>query len=576
MRATSGMLSVPRVVRAVATALLLVGCSEPTALVQDGAKVGSVVVTPLSGSVNVGSTMQLTATVLDTSGQVIAQPSLSWRSSDTLIARISAAGVVRGVVPGTVTITARSSTKEGSAHVVVAQLDTGGTKPDTGAVDFAAIVRGIRPRGYGATPYALLSPASGSRVWYVSPSGNDAATGDASSPLKTVNRAAQLAKAGDVVTIRAGTYNEGVSVKNSGTVTQPIVFQAEQRGTVVLSGGHYTFQSADWSGDQQTTGEFYITLRGLIFRRYNDPQSTDDAAAAIRASKGWKIEDCLLDEPGRVGIEIRYDDVVITRTTIQRAYIDAIGSWTPTSAALGPNDAAYDPLSGLQITDVILQENNITPNPLLGDLADYGAKLWGTRGALIDNMESYGNYGPGFWFDTDNSDYTVRNSYFHDNHPVAGSDNEYGKGLFLEVSWASGLVERNVFENNGGAGLAMDNVQGVEVRNNLFVGNAHCATFVNGDRGNNPDGKPRWPLKNIKVHDNLCRDWTDVGAMATIYGTFGSPSSMGVVVDANVYQPIRNMALADWFNIGTFSQLSDVRSKLGWEATGRIGTITVP
>jgi len=228
MRATSGMLSVPRVVRAVATALILVGCSEPTALVQGGAKVGSVVVTPLSGSVNVGSTMQLTATVLDTSGQVIAQPSLSWRSSDTLIARISAAGVVRGVVPGTVTITARSSTKEGSAHVVVAQLDTGGTKPDTGAVDFAAIVRGIRPRGYGATPYALLSPASGSRVWYVSPSGNDAATGDASSPLKTVNRAAQLAKAGDVVTIRAGTYNEGVSVKNSGTVTQPIVFQAPE------------------------------------------------------------------------------------------------------------------------------------------------------------------------------------------------------------------------------------------------------------------------------------------------------------------------------------------------------------
>ena len=95
MRATSGMLSVPRVVRAVATALILVGCSEPTALVQGGAKVGSVVVTPLSGSVNVGSTMQLTATVLDTSGQVIAQPSLSWRSSDTLIARISAAAVVR-------------------------------------------------------------------------------------------------------------------------------------------------------------------------------------------------------------------------------------------------------------------------------------------------------------------------------------------------------------------------------------------------------------------------------------------------------------------------------------------------
>jgi hypothetical protein len=342
----------------------------------------------------------------------------------------------------------------------------------------------------------------------------------------------------------------------------------------VLTGGTHTFSGNTWSGSQQTSGQFYVVVRGLIFRRY--AEQTNDAAHAIRPSRGWTIEDCLLDEPGYIGIVIRQDDIVITRTTIQRAYVDALDAWTPTETATSPTHSAYNPLTGIKITDVILRENNITPSPLVGDVAEYVAKLWGTSGAIIDNIESYDNYGPGFWFDTDNTDYVVRNSYFHDNRPVAGSDNEYGKGLFLEISWAPGLVERNVFINNGGAGLALDNVAGVEVRDNLFIGNAHCVTFVNGPRGNNPDGQPRWPLKDANVHDNQCRDWTARGAMATIYGDFQSPAQMGIVVNNNVYHAIRNSFLADWEGIGSFSTLADVRTRLGWESTGSIGTIPLP
>jgi hypothetical protein len=78
----------------------------------------------------------------------------------------------------------------------------------------------------------------------VATTGNDAAAGTTDAHLRTVNRAAQLAVAGDVVTIRAGTYNESVVVRNSGTAAKPIVFQAEQRGTVVFSGGTHTFEGA--------------------------------------------------------------------------------------------------------------------------------------------------------------------------------------------------------------------------------------------------------------------------------------------------------------------------------------------
>lgn len=525
----------------------------------------AVSVAPVTTSIAVGATARLVATVLDADGQVVTGVPVTWRSSDPSLAQVSDSGLVSGMAVGTATITARAGTREGTARVTVY---TGGGGPG-GTVDFAAIERGIRPRGFGATPYTLRAPATGGRVWYVSPGGNDASAGTDAAPLKTINRAAQLAQAGDVVTIRAGTYDEAVSVARSGTADKPIVFQAADRGSVILTGGRHTFEPRS-----ETVG--YVVVRGLIFRRYSDPLTPDESMAAVRAAQGWVVEDALFDEAGRIGISIRGSGVEITRTTIQRSYVDAIDAWTPTDAATGPTDPAYAPLAGIRITDVVLLENNITPTPLVGDVAEYVAKLWGTKGALIDNIESYGNHGPGFWFDTDNSDYTIRNSYFHDNKPVAGSDNEYGKGLFLEVSWAPGLVERNVFVNNGGAGLALDNVQGVEVRDNLFVGNAHCVTFVNGDRGNNPDGKPRWPLKNISVHNNQCRDWTERGAMATIYGTFGSPATMGITVDADTYDPVRDATLADWFNIGTFSSLADVRSRLGWEQNGRVATVIVP
>ncbi|HET9010217.1 MAG TPA: DUF1565 domain-containing protein, partial [Gemmatimonadaceae bacterium] len=122
--------------------------------------------------------------------------------------------------------------------------------------DFAAVIRGVRPRGFAAVPYMLLEPAPGGREWYVSPSGNDSAPGSRAAPLRAIDRAAQLARAGDVVTIAPGTYAESVRVRNSGTPERRIVFQAERRGSVVLTGGRYTFQPAFWTGAPEPRGQW--------------------------------------------------------------------------------------------------------------------------------------------------------------------------------------------------------------------------------------------------------------------------------------------------------------------------------
>jgi hypothetical protein len=74
------------------------------------------------------------------------------------------------------------------------------------------------------------------RTLYVATTGDDGNAGtDPALPLRTVQRAAELARAGDLVSIAPGTYRESVTVAASGTAAQPIVFRGSAPG-VVLDG----------------------------------------------------------------------------------------------------------------------------------------------------------------------------------------------------------------------------------------------------------------------------------------------------------------------------------------------------
>src|SRR5437016_12786397 len=63
-------------------------------------------VSPSRGSVEVGATLQLTATARDASGQQVDGGPTTWASGDTAVARVNAKGVVTGWTPGTATISA--------------------------------------------------------------------------------------------------------------------------------------------------------------------------------------------------------------------------------------------------------------------------------------------------------------------------------------------------------------------------------------------------------------------------------------------------------------------------------------
>src|SRR5438309_1769089 len=84
------------------------------------APVASVTVAPSSASIAITGTAQLTATPKDASGNPLTGRAISWSSSDNTIATVNGSGLVTGVAAGSVTITATSEGKSGTATITVA------------------------------------------------------------------------------------------------------------------------------------------------------------------------------------------------------------------------------------------------------------------------------------------------------------------------------------------------------------------------------------------------------------------------------------------------------------------------
>src|SRR5205085_6463075 len=86
------------------------------------APVATVTLAPASATVNEGQTLQLTATLKDASGNTLTGRSITWSSSNSSAATVSASGLVRGVVAGSATITATSEGQSGTSAITVVHL----------------------------------------------------------------------------------------------------------------------------------------------------------------------------------------------------------------------------------------------------------------------------------------------------------------------------------------------------------------------------------------------------------------------------------------------------------------------
>jgi uncharacterized protein YjdB len=87
--------------------------------------VASVTVSPSTGAITVGSTIQLAATVKDSAGNALTGRPVTWQSLNAGVANVSATGLVTSVGVGTTAISASSGGKTGLAEITVNPVPIG-------------------------------------------------------------------------------------------------------------------------------------------------------------------------------------------------------------------------------------------------------------------------------------------------------------------------------------------------------------------------------------------------------------------------------------------------------------------
>lgn len=127
------------------------------------------------------------------------------------------------------------------------------------------------------------------RTLYVAPGGDDGNLGtNPAAPLETVQRAADLATAGDLILIAPGVYRENVSVGASGTAAQPIVFRGTGTGVILDGADESIAEGVSWNAGannvySRVTGfatGHVATDQGRLFRYDNLTELTALGAGA--------------------------------------------------------------------------------------------------------------------------------------------------------------------------------------------------------------------------------------------------------------------------------------------------------
>lgn len=149
---------------------------------------------------------------------------------------------------------------------------------------------------------SLATPVTAAEL-HVATSGNDTNPGTTAAPLRTIQRAAERAQPGDVITVHAGTYRERITPPRGGeSEARRIVYQAALGETVEIKGsevvkGWVKLQDNVWKLTLPNSffGSFN-PYRDLIRGDWFDPRGRAHHTGAVYLNGEWLIEAAKRDE----------------------------------------------------------------------------------------------------------------------------------------------------------------------------------------------------------------------------------------------------------------------------------------
>ncbi len=203
-------------------------------------------------------------------------------------------------------------------------------------------------------PFAPVSTAiAAGSAYYVSPTGSDTGAGTQAAPFKTVQKAADTAKAGDTVYITSGTYNERVTFAGSGTAAARLTFRGYGTDRPVIQ------QGIAVSGDYVDVSQFALgTLSTLSNRSSGVAVSGDHNTVSdftITSATAGHGPTCSGTASYNTISDFQITDIPWTgasfdsessHNTIKDGFIHGFGD----NVAIGNLDGSYNTLENVEIT----------------------------------------------------------------------------------------------------------------------------------------------------------------------------------------------------------------------------------
>jgi parallel beta-helix repeat protein len=252
------------------------------------------------------------------------------------------------------------------------------------------------------------------------PSASDTGPGSASQPFKTIQAAADRAVAGDTVLVAAGTYNEKVTVKSSGTAAAPVVFVAAPGSPVILTGGANGFAIANQS---------WVTVHGFTIT------STSSYGISVSGSSNITID----------GNDVSYAGLPVSGQIAKGIHLSA-----DTNSTVSRNSVHHNTDSGIFLT------NGSTGIQVIGN-------------QTYANASQYARQAPGI--DVRSSGNTIANNISHDNED---------SGIQFYPGAVNNLVYNNVSYNNGDHGIDVSGPIGNRIIANTVYNNITAGINVEG------------------------------------------------------------------------------------------------
>jgi parallel beta-helix repeat protein len=319
----------------------------------------------------------------------------------------------------------------------------------------------------------LMAAVSHAATFYVATTGSDANAGTSAQPWRTLQKAANAARAGDLVLVANGTY-AGMNITADGTATARITFRANGVNVLVNSANAVTT-----TDNINIEGADYVTVEGFIVE-----DAPRDGIRAVTAT-GVRVRNNTVRRSGLTGILCGFTPSIEISGNSSSGSVAEHGIYLANSTTAADNPVIRDNecfgnfSSGIQIN---------------GDCRAGGDGV--ISGALIENNVVHDNMQKGLSLISMQAS-TVRNNLVYENGVSgagAGGIHLADEPDCLNASNNNIVVNNTVYEPRI-VGIRLSNGSiGNRIFNNLVIASSVARTIIDDGSGNFIDA-----LSNVKL-----------------------------------------------------------------------------